>query len=852
MAEGKTDRQPPRKSRLVFARFLLIWLPLAAVLAGIVGTLHQAQTRATHTIFSAADRQAIDLARNAADTSLASVRSDLLYLADLTMPLALNAPEPRAGQTQLATNYLAFAARKQIYDQIRYLDEAGREIVRVDWNNGHPAIVPETALQDKSGRYYVRETLAQERGGIYVSPLDLNIEHGAIEQPLKPTIRFGTPIFDRDGNRRGIVVLNYRAQQLIDRVKAIAARTESAIWLINSDGYWLIGPRAEDEWGFMYPGSAQARFDRQYPEAWAAIRSGGALAQFTNDRGLFTYRRFSPDPSQSWIFVRHTPLASVAAQTSDLIRNLSAASLALMLLLTAAAWAIAHYSVQRRLAQASIRASESRFRGLLESAPDAIVSTDRDGVIVLVNAQAEKYFGYTRDELVGQPVELLVPDSVRGRHGEYRTTYQAHPHQRPMGAGLDLHARRRDGSEFPVEISLSPLETDEGMLITATIRDITARKQADRQRFEAQERYRELVNNLPVGVYRNTAEPAWRFLEANPAMAAMFEADAKDALLGNSSHALFRNPAEQQAFNEKIMQHGFATREELELQTLKGRPFWGSVTAVLKRNTDGSVYLDGIVEDITDRKQTEQQLLALSSSLRNRTTELEAINKELEAFSYSVSHDLRAPLRSIDGFSRILIDSYADRLDDTGRDRLERVRRAAQHMGTLIDDLLKLSRVTRAELTREAVDLSALAAEVFDELCRQKPERPVQLTVQPGLVAQGDRRLLRVVFDNLLGNAWKFTGERADAHVEVGTIMHHGIPALFVRDNGAGFDMAYAGKLFGAFQRLHDTREFPGTGIGLATVQRVIHKHGGQIWAEAAVGQGATFYFTLQPEEGLS
>lgn len=235
----------------------------------------------------------------------------------------------------------------------------------------------------------------------------------------------------------------------------------------------------------------------------------------------------------------------------------------------------------------------------------------------------------------------------------------------------------------------------------------------------------------------------------------------------------------------------------------------------------------------------------LEQRVRDRTIQLESANKELEAFSYSVSHDLRAPLRSIDGFSRILLDDHSTVLNPEGRDYLDRVRQAAQRMGQLIDDLLKLARVTRAEPNREDMDLSTLARQVAEALQNQNPDRKVQFAVPPELKLRGDPRLLRIALENLIGNAWKFTGTRPDARVELGMLNHNAAPAYFVRDNGAGFDMAYAGKLFAPFQRLHSTEEFPGTGIGLATVQRIIHKHGGRIWAEGAVGQGAAFFFTL-------
>ncbi len=237
--------------------------------------------------------------------------------------------------------------------------------------------------------------------------------------------------------------------------------------------------------------------------------------------------------------------------------------------------------------------------------------------------------------------------------------------------------------------------------------------------------------------------------------------------------------------------------------------------------------------------------------LEDVNRELEATNRELEAFSYSVSHDLRAPLRSIDGFSQILVEDYADEIDEEGKDYLGRVRSASQRMGMLIDDILGLSRVTRGSMERKRLDLGALAEEVAEELREARPERKVEFSTQKGLEVWGDPMLLRVALVNLIGNAWKFTAKNPEARVEFGLsegLSHRGrVPVYYVRDNGAGFDQAYAGKLFGAFQRLHGADEFEGTGIGLATVQRVVHRHGGRIWAEGEEGRGATFYFTLRP-----
>jgi signal transduction histidine kinase len=245
-----------------------------------------------------------------------------------------------------------------------------------------------------------------------------------------------------------------------------------------------------------------------------------------------------------------------------------------------------------------------------------------------------------------------------------------------------------------------------------------------------------------------------------------------------------------------------------------------------------------LAREVEERKRVEEKIKRVN-------TDLVAANKELEAFSYSVSHDLRGPLRSIDGFSQAVLEDYLDKLDARGQDYLRHVRAATQRMGALIDDLLNLSRMTRAEIHVETLDISALARSIADEIQKTQPELRAEFRIENGLETKGDPRLLRIVLENLLGNACKFSSKRLSPVIEFGKVHCNGTLAYFIRDNGAGFDPAYAGRLFGAFQRLHTTAEFPGTGVGLATVQRIIHRHGGRIWAAGAVDKGATFHFTL-------
>ena len=275
-------------------------------------------------------------------------------------------------------------------------------------------------------------------------------------------------------------------------------------------------------------------------------------------------------------------------------------------------------------------------------------------------------------------------------------------------------------------------------------------------------------------------------------------------------------------------------------QRKDGSSFWADAVLTAIRDDKGRLRGFGkVTRDLTEKRRAEEEL-------RLRNTQLEAVNKELESFSYSVSHDLRAPLRAIDGFSLAILEDYGTRLDEDGKSHLERIRTAVSRMGRLIDDMLNLARIARSEMVRDTLNLSKLAEDVVSDLrAADAPERKVSVSIVPDLIVSGDRNLLRIALHNLLGNAWKFTASRADASISFGRTTNGHEPAFFVRDNGAGFDMRYADKLFGVFQRLHSDATYPGTGVGLATVQRIIMRHGGRIWAEAAPGHGATFYFVL-------
>jgi PAS domain S-box-containing protein len=317
---------------------------------------------------------------------------------------------------------------------------------------------------------------------------------------------------------------------------------------------------------------------------------------------------------------------------------------------------------------------------------------------------------------------------------------------------------------------------------------------------------------------------------------------APDEILGAHFSALY--PPDERSGNKPEQELETASREgrfEYDGWRVRkdGSRFWANVVVTPMRDARGrSLGFAKITRDLTVRRSAELELRVAKEAA-------EAANRELETFSYSVAHDLRAPLRGMNGFANILVEDYGEKLDDEGRDALAEIQRNAVRMGALIDALLSLARVARTELALADTDLTALAKSIAGGLARANPDRDVEVIVQPGLDAHADPSLMRTLLQNLLENAWKFTSKTPSARVEVGVGPHEGARAFFVRDNGAGFDAAYAAKLFAPFQRLHTLAEFPGTGIGLATVQRIVHKHGGRVWAEGAVGAGATFHFAL-------
>lgn len=512
-----------------------------------------------------------------------------------------------------------------------------------------------------------------------------------------------------------------------------------------------------------------------------------------------------------------------------------------ILLFSAVAVAVLREMRRRSHAEEALQAAKARYQILFDANPLPVWVYDIGTLKFLdVNPAAIANYGYSREEFVAQTIKEIRPEedvpivlravASLGAHTEDSEVWKHRRHRKKDGTLIDV-----EGISHPV------LYAGRNARFVVAL-DVTQRKKTEEALRLSEERFRLLVSNV-----RDYAilmlDPEGRVVSWNEG-AERIKGYMSEEIVGRH-FCCFYPPEEVERGTparilEEATKRGRCENEGWRVRK-DGSRFWANV--VVTALYDEAEQLRGfakVTRDVSERKRYEEEML-------RRSAELDAANKELEAFAYSVSHDLRAPLRGIDGFSQALLEDYAPQLDATGKDYLNRVRAATQRMAMLIDDLLNLSRVTRAEMHRERIDLSAMALAIAGELRSGDPNRDADFAVSPNLYAEGDTRLVRVVLENLLGNSWKFTSKLTHAKIEFAKSPSngHGNGAFFVRDNGAGFDQAHASRLFGAFQRLHGMNEFPGTGIGLATVQRIIHRHGGHVWAEGEVNKGATFYFML-------
>lgn len=618
------------------------------------------------------------------------------------------------------------ATRADRYEQIRYLSEGGQELVRVDNVRGEPKVLPQGQLQNKSDRYYVREGLSLKPAQVYMSRLDLNVEHGQVEKPFKPMLRFVTRVYGPDRAPQGLLVINVQAAPMLAAMRAVKRPADALFWLLTPSGHWLIGSEPEDEWGFMFPQASNTTVAERYPAVWDRLH--GASPGNAVDLGLMVSARIRPQAlidakdfdlqakgSASWLAAYWLPKPQYEARLNGLRQDFWVNYISLTLVFLVLSLGLGWLLHRRELAVEVLRQRQAQFQAVLMGLPDPMVVTKLDGSIVMLNAQAQDLFDCQDNALLGRQVGQLFP------HGG-ADLGQSEPAPSPCWPATDgthLWVMSARGVRVPVVLSLKQIETFEGPRVI------------------------------------------------------------------------------------------------------------------------------GILKDVREQLATERALQRSNQALSDTNRQLEVSNLELESFASSVSHDLRAHVRAIEGYAHILLKEQSSRLDEQGQTLLNRCVAVTHRMNVLIEDLLALSRVARIDMQLQDVDLSAMARSIVRELRAQHPERQVDVQIAADLHAMVDEGLARIILTNLLDNAWKFTGQQPQARIEFGVDASHRPPRFFLRDNGAGFDMAYADKLFKPFQRLHDQTQFPGTGVGLATVMRAVYRHHGTIQALAEPGRGAEFRFTL-------
>ncbi len=498
-----------------------------------------------------------------------------------------------------------------------------------------------------------------------------------------------------------------------------------------------------------------------------------------------------------------------------------------------------------RLAEDQLRASEARFRTLVEHAADAFFLHDERGTVLDVNRQACESLGYSRQELVGMtPYDFDV-----GTDHSFIDQMNARLDTGEVIA-FDTQHRRKDGSVFPVEVRTRPLRQGERRFAVSLARDITERKQMVEALAAQERKFRTLAENSPDNIARYDVN--CQTVYVNPSLEKTLGHPASEMLGPTPVEAALIN--ESRAYHEKVAQV-LKTGKDAEMDLVmpdkgEGTRFH-NIRFVAERGMDGAITgVLAIGRDVTERKQAEEEIQKMNQELEQRvverTAQLEAANKELEAFAYSVSHDLRAPLRHIDGFLELLQKRTTETLDERSQHYMDIISDAAKRMSVLIDDLLAFSRMGRCKIAKKRVELGVLVQEIIREYEPETQGRFVHWHIADLPTVIGDPAMLRAALANLIGNALKFTQQRQTAEIEIGCLPNQNAETIvYVRDNGAGFDMTYADKLFGVFQRLHRVDEFEGSGIGLANVHRIINRHGGRTWAEGKVNRGATFYFSL-------
>lgn len=731
--------------------------------------------------------------------------------------------------------------------------------------------------RDVSLREFYRKTI--ETGKPYISS-----PYTSTHNPGQPAIMLTAPVLDGRGELIGILCgsINVLGQSVLQGMTPLTIGETGSIYISDRKRNIMIHADPAKVMKQGPPPGVSAMFDR----AIEGFQGSGEALDAKGERTLVSARQLR---TADWIVLADYPLSEAYAPLKNIklyfISAIGIGMLAFLLLvwqlmkrltqplleltrhveslpektgvqklvdldssdeLGTLAKAFNNMVLELQLREESLRESEQLYRSIFQDSHAVMLLLDSvTAEIVDVNTAACLFYGYSREDMINRKIAEINTHSSSEMHLNFDHAARDEQHN------FNVRHSTANGRIHDVEVYCGPVRVKGKTLLLSIVHDITARREAEEAFRSSHKLLETTLASLKEAVFI-VDTVSTLINDCNPAALKMFGYNRK-ALIGRSTSCLHVTEENGLWFHGEMLKgyegKGFF-EAHIQMRRADGTTFQSEHFVTPIRDSEGKVMSEvWVVRDITDQKQVEAEYRRLNDLLEQRvierTSELVASNQELESFCYSVSHDLRSPLRGIDGFCSILKEEYADKLDEEGRDYLQRISSAAVRMGQLIDDLLNLSRVTRSELVYDMVDLSQLVLLIMNDFQQLDPGRRVELELIDGAMAKADRRLIRVVLENLLGNAWKFSKNRPVTKIEFGIGESDGEAFYFISDNGVGFDMMYAPKLFKPFQRLHSMTEFAGTGIGLASVQRIINRHGGRTWVESAVDKGTTFYFTL-------
>lgn len=808
-------------------------------------------------------------------TLVAAAEADVRVLAELpvsAISLSDGDAESRAWAREHASRiFTAMLSAKSDYTQIRLLslDEDGREVVRLDRMGPAGAIrnVPDNELQPKGARRYFREAIAMSPGDVYVSPVELNRERGEVQVPRQPVLRIASPLASTAGNIAGIVVINIDLTRAFEQLRRIGG-PGSGVYLINSNGDFLVHPDQGREFAFEF--GTPFLLKDQFPEL-ALLQDAGpgeVQSREISHRGddLSIAAATGQLGSQRWAaLILSTPERAVLGSAINTLQLVAAASVATILLAVILAGLLARsvarplaklaHSIERfdrgekfklplnapgelQLLSNTIRRHMERerlYNAAVEGSTDAIVTTDRDGVITAWNKAAEDLYGYTREEAIGRSKRMLVPDD---RLSEFDEIHAAARLGEPT-TQIETRRKAKSGRELPVALSVSPVRSAHGEVVgTFSIaRDLSAQRQADLL-------FRQAVDASPAAMIM--MDRSGRILLTNHEVKELFGYSSEE-LLGEAIEILlpeqFRtsHPALRQEFMQGATKRMMGAGRELYGRRRDGSTFPVEV-GLNPLNTERGLMVMAVVVDVSERRRTER-------ALEERTAELERSNAELEQFAYVASHDLQEPLRMVYSFCELLKDQYGDKLDENGLEFIDYAVDGARRMRQMIDDLLDYSRVQSDAMRLEPVSAARALDSALFYLSDAIKECDAEIRYGELPTVLGNETQIVRLFQNIVGNALKFRGSNSPL-IEISS-ENFGDKWIFaVSDNGIGFGPEESELIFGVFQRLHARDKYPGTGIGLAISKRIVERHGGEIWAERGAGEGAIFKFTLLAAPG--